>query len=125
MTILEYLIKAIQDDARRAGERDRLRREVRRARKARRVGGASERPGPEADVSALAGRDAAGSGGAAQDGGAFFRGEVLAGFEQTGQQFGLGSEGAEYPADGDCVPRPADDLDAVPGLISPGTITRR
>jgi hypothetical protein len=36
MTILEYLMKAVQDDARRAGERDRLRREARRARRARR-----------------------------------------------------------------------------------------
>ena len=36
MTIHEYLIKAIQDDARRAGERDRLLREARRARRARR-----------------------------------------------------------------------------------------
>jgi len=36
MTIYKYLIKAIQDDARRAGERDRLLREARRARRARR-----------------------------------------------------------------------------------------
>ena len=36
MTIHEYLIKAIQDDARRAGERDRLLREARRARRSRR-----------------------------------------------------------------------------------------
>ena len=36
MTIYEYLIKAIQDDARRAGERDRLLREARRARRVRR-----------------------------------------------------------------------------------------
>ena len=36
MFIHEYLIKAIQDDARRAGERDRLLREARRARRARR-----------------------------------------------------------------------------------------
>ena len=36
MTIHEYLMKAIQDDARRAGERDRLLREARRARRARR-----------------------------------------------------------------------------------------
>jgi dihydrofolate reductase len=36
MTIYEYLMKAVQDDARRAGERDRLLREARRARKARR-----------------------------------------------------------------------------------------
>ena len=36
MTIHEYLMKAVQDDARRAGERDRLRREARRPRGARR-----------------------------------------------------------------------------------------
>jgi hypothetical protein len=36
MTIHEYLMKAIQDDARRAGERDQLLREARRARRARR-----------------------------------------------------------------------------------------
>ena len=36
MTIHEYLMKAIQDDARRARERDRLLLEARRARKARR-----------------------------------------------------------------------------------------
>jgi hypothetical protein len=36
MTIYEYLMKAVQDDARRAGERDRLLLEVRRARRARR-----------------------------------------------------------------------------------------
>ena len=36
MTIYEYLMKAVQDDARRAGERDRLLLEARRARKARR-----------------------------------------------------------------------------------------
>src|ERR1700733_3764322 len=36
MTIYEYLMKAIQDDARRAGERGRLLREARRARRARR-----------------------------------------------------------------------------------------
>ena len=36
MTICEYLMKAIQDDARRAGERDRLLREARQARSARR-----------------------------------------------------------------------------------------
>jgi hypothetical protein len=36
MTIHEYVMKAIQDDARRAGERDRLLREARRARRARR-----------------------------------------------------------------------------------------
>ena len=36
MTIHEYLMKAVQDDARRAGERDRLLLEARRARNARR-----------------------------------------------------------------------------------------
>ena len=36
MTFHEYFIKAIQDDARRAGERNRLLREARRARRARR-----------------------------------------------------------------------------------------
>ena len=36
MTIYEYLMKAVQDDARRAGERDRLLLEARRARRARR-----------------------------------------------------------------------------------------
>jgi hypothetical protein len=36
LTIHEYLVKAIQDDARRAGERDRLLLEARRARRARR-----------------------------------------------------------------------------------------
>ena len=36
MTIHEYLMQTIQDDARRAGERDRLLREARRARRARR-----------------------------------------------------------------------------------------
>jgi dihydrofolate reductase len=36
MTIHEYLMKAVQDDARRARERDRLLREARRARRARR-----------------------------------------------------------------------------------------
>jgi hypothetical protein len=36
MTIYEYLVKAVQDDARRAGERDRLLRAARRARRARR-----------------------------------------------------------------------------------------
>jgi hypothetical protein len=36
MTIYEYLMKAVQDDARRAGERDRLLREARRAHRARR-----------------------------------------------------------------------------------------
>ena len=34
MTRYEYLMKAVQDDARRAGERDRLLREARRARRA-------------------------------------------------------------------------------------------
>jgi hypothetical protein len=36
MTINEYLVKAVQDDARRSGERDRLLLEARRARRARR-----------------------------------------------------------------------------------------
>jgi hypothetical protein len=36
MSIYEYLMKAVQDDARRAGERERLLREARRARRARR-----------------------------------------------------------------------------------------
>ena len=36
MIIHEYLIKAVQDNARRAGERDRLLLEARRARRARR-----------------------------------------------------------------------------------------
>jgi hypothetical protein len=36
MTIYEYLMKAAQDDARRAGERDRLLLEARRTRRARR-----------------------------------------------------------------------------------------
>jgi hypothetical protein len=36
MTIYEYLMKAVQDDRRRAGERDRLLLEARRARRARR-----------------------------------------------------------------------------------------
>ena len=36
MTIHEYLMKAVQDDARRAGERDRLLLEARGARRARR-----------------------------------------------------------------------------------------
>ena len=36
MTIYEYLMKAVQDDARRAGERDRLLLEARRARRAHR-----------------------------------------------------------------------------------------
>jgi hypothetical protein len=46
---------------------------------------------------APAGRGAARpeSAGAAQYGRAFFRGEVIAGFQQAGQQFGLGGEGAE------------------------------
>ena len=43
MTIHEYLMKAIQDDARRAGERDRLLLEARQARRARR-----QRLGPAA-----------------------------------------------------------------------------
>ena len=43
MTIHEYLMKAFQDDARRAGERDRLLREARQARRARR-----QRPAPAA-----------------------------------------------------------------------------
>ena len=36
MFIHEYFVKAVQDDARRAGERDRLLREARRARRVRR-----------------------------------------------------------------------------------------
>jgi hypothetical protein len=36
MTIHEYLMKAVQDNARRSGERDRLLLEARRARRARR-----------------------------------------------------------------------------------------
>jgi hypothetical protein len=36
MAMYEYLLKAVQDDARRAGERERLLREARRARRARR-----------------------------------------------------------------------------------------
>ena len=36
MTIYEYLMKAVQDDRRRAGERDRLLLEARQARRARR-----------------------------------------------------------------------------------------
>ena len=36
MTIHEYLLKAVQDDAQRSGERERLLREARRARRARR-----------------------------------------------------------------------------------------
>ena len=36
MIIRDYLMKAIQDDARRAGERDRLLREARRVRRANR-----------------------------------------------------------------------------------------
>ena len=43
MTSYEYLMKAVQDDARRAGERDRLLLEARRARRARR-----QRPVPAA-----------------------------------------------------------------------------
>jgi hypothetical protein len=43
MTILEYLTRAVQDDARRAGERDRLLLEARRARRTRR-----QRPVPAA-----------------------------------------------------------------------------
>ena len=45
MTMYERLMKAVQDDARRAGERDRLLREARRARRARR-----QRLGPAAPV---------------------------------------------------------------------------
>lgn len=43
MTIHEYLVKAIQDDARRAAERGQLLREARQARRARR-----QRPDPTA-----------------------------------------------------------------------------
>jgi hypothetical protein len=43
MAMHEYLMKAIQDDARRAGERERLIQEARRARRARR-----QRPVPAA-----------------------------------------------------------------------------
>jgi hypothetical protein len=43
MTIYEYLVKAVQDDARRAGERHRLLLEARQARRARR-----QRPAPAA-----------------------------------------------------------------------------
>jgi hypothetical protein len=49
MTIHEYLIKARQDDARRAGEQDRLLLEARQARKARR-----HRAGPAAPARRLA-----------------------------------------------------------------------
>ena len=49
MSIHEYLSQAIQDDARRAGERDRLLLEARRARAARRP-----RAGPAAPVRRLA-----------------------------------------------------------------------
>jgi len=35
------------------------------------------------------------SAGAAQDGRALLRGEVITGFQQAGQQLGLGGEGAE------------------------------
>lgn len=44
MTIRYYLIKACQDDARRAGERDRLLLQARRARRARRQGPAPVAP---------------------------------------------------------------------------------
>jgi hypothetical protein len=48
MTMQEYLLKAIQDDARRAGQQERLLREARRARKAgrRRLVPLPERGGP-------------------------------------------------------------------------------
>jgi len=49
MTIHEYLTKARQDDARRAGERDRLLLEARQAPKARR-----HRAGPAAPARRLA-----------------------------------------------------------------------
>jgi hypothetical protein len=49
MTIHHYLMNASKDDARRAGERDRLLLEARRARRARR-----ERPDPAAPVRRLA-----------------------------------------------------------------------
>jgi hypothetical protein len=49
MTIHQYLIKARQDDARRAGERDRLLLEARRARRAHR-----QRPDPAAPARWLA-----------------------------------------------------------------------
>lgn len=48
MTIHEYLMRARQDDARRAGEQDRLLLEVRQARKARR-----HRAGPPAPARRL------------------------------------------------------------------------
>jgi hypothetical protein len=41
------------------------------------------------------GRGRRGSAGAAQDGRAFLRGEVIAGFQHAGQQLGLGGEGTE------------------------------
>jgi general stress protein YciG len=41
MTIHEHLLKAVKDDARRAGERDRVLLEASRARAAGRAGGAS------------------------------------------------------------------------------------
>jgi len=49
MTIHQYLSKAVQDDAQRAGERDRLLLEARRARAARRP-----RAAPAAPVRRLA-----------------------------------------------------------------------
>lgn len=49
MTIHHYLMKASQDDAQRAGERDRLLLEARRARTASR-----QRPGPAAPARRLA-----------------------------------------------------------------------
>jgi hypothetical protein len=49
MTIHQYLMKACQDDAQRAGERDRLLLEARRASKARR-----QRPDPAAPARRLA-----------------------------------------------------------------------
>ena len=49
MTIHQYLLKARQDDARRAGERDRLLLEARRARRAHR-----RRPDPAAPAGWLA-----------------------------------------------------------------------
>ncbi len=52
MTIYEYLMRATQDDARRAGERDRLLREARQARRARR-----QRPAPAAPASSTTLRD--------------------------------------------------------------------
>jgi hypothetical protein len=47
MTIHQYLMQAVQEDARRAGERDRLLLEARRTRKAR-----CERPDPAAIMTA-------------------------------------------------------------------------